>query len=48
VQRRIEAYYGAAPDRLKVAAFANRFGAVLQGEWLERETAEDVAKILDA
>jgi mRNA-degrading endonuclease RelE of RelBE toxin-antitoxin system len=36
VQRRIEAYYGAAPDRLKVAAFANRFGAVLQGEWLER------------
>jgi DNA-directed RNA polymerase alpha subunit/mRNA-degrading endonuclease RelE of RelBE toxin-antitoxin system len=48
VQRRIEAYYGAAPDRLKVAAFANRFGAVLQGEWLEREAAEDAAEILDA
>lgn len=39
VQRRIEAYYGSAPDRLRVGALANRFGAVLRGEWLERNTA---------
>lgn len=36
VQRRIEAYYGSAPDRVAVGAHANRFGAVLRGEWLER------------
>ena len=36
VQRRIEAYYGASIDRLRVGALANRFGVVLRGEWLER------------
>ena len=41
VQRRIEAYYGAAPDRLTVGQLANRFGAVLQGEWVEREAGEE-------
>ncbi len=36
VQRRIEAYYGAAPERFAISAIANRFGAVLRGDWLER------------
>jgi hypothetical protein len=40
VQRRIEAHYGEAPDRLRVAALGNRFGAVLNGEWLVREPKE--------
>ncbi|WP_437290977.1 UvrD-helicase domain-containing protein [Sorangium sp. So ce406] len=39
VQRRIEAYYGAAPDRVVVGALANRFGAVLRGDWLQRDAA---------
>jgi hypothetical protein len=36
VQRRIEAYYGTASERFTIGAMANRFGAVLRGEWLER------------
>lgn len=36
VQRRIEAYYGELPDRIQIGAMANRFGAVLRGNWLER------------
>ena len=39
VQRRIEAYYGAAPERFAIGAMANRFGAVLRGDWLEREAS---------
>ncbi|WP_437986666.1 UvrD-helicase domain-containing protein [Sorangium sp. So ce117] len=35
VQRRIEAYYGNQPDRIVVGALANRFGAVLRGDWLQ-------------
>jgi mRNA-degrading endonuclease RelE of RelBE toxin-antitoxin system len=40
VQRRIEAYYGEAPERFAIGALANRFGAVLRGEWIEREAGE--------
>lgn len=36
VQERVEAYYGEAPDRKAVGQMANRFGAVLRGDWLER------------
>ncbi|MFT3770136.1 MAG: 3'-5' exonuclease [Minicystis sp.] len=38
VQRRIEAYYGEAPGRVSIGQMANRFGAVLRGEWIERDT----------
>ena len=37
VQRRFKMAYGATPDRIKVGQLANRFGAVLKGEWLEPE-----------
>ncbi|HMY18314.1 MAG TPA: DNA-directed RNA polymerase subunit alpha C-terminal domain-containing protein, partial [Polyangium sp.] len=40
VQRRIEAYYGAAPERITLGQMANRFGAVLRGEWLEQTDSE--------
>lgn len=36
VQLRIEAYYGSAPERLAIGQLANRFGAVLRGDWLEQ------------
>ena len=37
VQRRIEAYYGEASSRVAVGLMANRLGAALRGEWIERE-----------
>ena len=42
VQRRIEAYYGEATDRVGIGLMANRFGAGLRGEWIEREAGEDL------
>jgi superfamily I DNA/RNA helicase len=38
VQRRIEAYYGEASSRVGVGLMANRLGAALRGEWIERES----------
>ena len=39
VQRRIEAYYGEASSRVGVGLMANRLGAALRGEWIEREVS---------
>jgi hypothetical protein len=40
VQRRIEAYYGEATERVGIGLMANRFGAGLRGDWIEREAGE--------
>jgi superfamily I DNA/RNA helicase/mRNA-degrading endonuclease RelE of RelBE toxin-antitoxin system len=40
VQRRIEAYFGEASSRVGVGLMANRLGAALRGEWIERESPE--------
>jgi hypothetical protein len=39
VRRRIRAFYGEAPDRMRIGMMANRFGAGLRGDWIERGAA---------